>query len=154
MDGNSGMTADVYRLLQPLTRFRHPILMAQLPFSGIYFFFEEGETVDWNGREIDRVVRIGTHRKDGRFRARIRQHYGRVRSLGGSKNGSVFRMHLGAALLNKEHSSDARLSEWLRHKGRSDLHLEMQVSTILRERFSFSCLRIEDRTERRVWRPH
>ncbi len=143
-----GMTNDVYQLLRRLSRFRYPISMALLPFSGIYFFFEEGETGDWGGQEVARVVRIGTHRRDGRFRNRIRQHYGAVRSFGGNKNGSVFRMHLGAALLRKQNMGDPRLEEWLRHMGQSAPEVEIQVSRLLREKFSFCCLPVDDQKER------
>jgi len=60
--------------------------------SGIYIVFEVGETY----RGMDRIVRVGTHRSDGRLRARLKNHF-----LSENKDGSIFSKNIGRAILNK-----------------------------------------------------
>lgn len=124
-----------------------------LPTDGIYLFFETGETgeaVDLGGSTLDRIVRVGTHRVDGRFRQRIRQHYGNVGSLGGNKNGSVFRKHVGGALLYQRDANDPRLAEWIAQGGHSYPEVEEEVSCTLRDRFTFCAIPVAERAERLV----
>lgn len=142
------MIEEVYALIRLLPRLNHRTLRKQLPANGIYVFFERGEVVQWRSRVIDRIVRVGTHRGDGRFRTRIRQHYGKVRSLGGNKNSSVFRKHVGGALLRKANPHDPRLEEWLAQGGPSFNEVEELVSRALREGFTFSCFRVDSPGER------
>lgn len=121
---------------------------SDLPENGVYLFFEAGETVKWRDQIVERIVRVGTHKADRRFRPRIRQHYGRRHSLRGDKNGSVFRKHLGAALMRRVNPEDPRLPGWLGMKGGSYMEVEEWVSRELRERFTFVCVpaaRKEDR---------
>lgn len=139
---------EVYALLQNLPRFDHLTPKGELPDNGIYLFFEKGETVSWRQQQVPRVVRVGTHRKDGRFPTRIRQHYGHVNSLRGNKNGSVFRKHVGGALLRKSDLRDPRLKPWLGQKGGSFPEVEEEVSQILRENFTFSCVRVDEAADR------
>lgn len=78
------------------------ILRNELPERGVYFFFEQGEKRTGNSSE-DRVVRVGTHglklsSKSTLF-GRLMQHRGTTRG-GGNHRGSVFRLHVGKALLN------------------------------------------------------
>ena len=119
---------EVYDLVQQLPRFDHLIPKERLPTNGIYVFFEQGESVVWSEKRVPRIVRIGTHKKDGRFPGRIRQHYGRVNSLRGNKNGSVFRKHVGSALLRMADQQDPRLEYWLGQQGGSYLEVEEEVS--------------------------
>jgi hypothetical protein len=73
----------------------------------VYFFFEDGENrVD--GR-TPRVVRIGTHALNARSQStlwrRLRQHRGTLAGRyagGGNHRGSIFRKHVGTALLNSQ----------------------------------------------------
>jgi hypothetical protein len=75
-----------------------------LPERGVYFFMEPGEL-----RRCDpsasRVVRVGTHAlsKGSRstLRGRLQQHLG-TRQGNGNHRGSVFRLHVGAALLARD----------------------------------------------------
>jgi len=138
----------IYFGIDRLPRYADPIPYSTLPENGIYLFFETGETVEVAGHARNRIVRIGTHREDGRFRKRIQQHFGRKRSLGGNKNESVFRKHLGAALMRRVDKSDPRLPGWLAQMGSSDPRLEEEVSKLLRDRFAFCCFRVDDREER------
>jgi hypothetical protein len=73
------------------------------PTLGVYFFFEIGETRTGSGRL--RVVRVGTHAlrpSKTTLWSRLAQHRGqRGGSMpgGGNHRGSVFRLHVGTALL-------------------------------------------------------
>jgi hypothetical protein len=130
-----------------LTRHDHACDRKALPPNGIYLFFEKGETAALNGT-IQRIVRVGTHREDGRFPGRIRQHYGHVNSLRGNKNSSVFRRHVGGALLTRSNPADPRIAEWQRQGGTSFVDIEEVVSKTLRERFTFVCFSVPTRDER------
>lgn len=138
----------LYRLLALLPRYDHSTPTSVLPENGMYFFFECGEEVQVDGWTVDRVVRVGTHRKDGNFRSRIRQHYGNRSDLGGNKNGSVFRKHVGGALLGREDPVDERLDGWLKQGGPSYDEVEAEVSRVLRRRFTFACVSVPDADER------
>jgi hypothetical protein len=138
----------LYGLLQPLLRCDCSTHARRLPSDGIYFFFEKGETTPWQGLTVDRVVRVGTHRVNSRFPKRISQHYGTVRSLGGNKNGSVFRRHLGGALLRRADPSDPRLTSWISMDGPSEPSIEAWVSRTLRECFTYVWIRVPDREDR------
>lgn len=76
------------------------------PKRGVYFFFEDGEFRE-NGDM--RVVRVGTHALIANTRttlwARLRQHKGTARGQhpgGGDHRGSVFRLHVGTAIISRE----------------------------------------------------
>lgn len=68
---------------------------------GVYFFFEPGE-VRGGPRSRLRVVRVGTHGLGAGARSslwsRLRQHRG-IAAGGGNQRGSVFRRHIGGALM-------------------------------------------------------
>ncbi|MBC7084042.1 MAG: hypothetical protein H5T95_11245 [Firmicutes bacterium] len=74
------------------------------PLQGVYFFFEPGEMRE-DGR-TPRVVRVGTHAVSEGSKTtlwqRLSRHKGHERGKyagGGNHRGSVFRLHVGAALL-------------------------------------------------------
>jgi len=74
------------------------------PEKGVYFFFEEGETRE-DGKSF-RVVRVGTHAINGNAHTtlwnRLSQHQGTIGGAnpgGGNHRGSVFRDHVGRALI-------------------------------------------------------
>ena len=79
----------------------------QWPRRGVYFFFEDGELRE-DGKTL-RVVRVGTHAlrpSSSTLWGRLAQHRGTVtgRSAGGGNHrGSVFRLHVGTALLDTGH---------------------------------------------------
>lgn len=72
------------------------------PERGVYFFFEHGEERTNTGSG-PRVVRVGTHALTTSSRTtlwnRLSQHRGVSRSGGGNHRGSVFRKHVGKAIL-------------------------------------------------------
>src|SRR5437588_12166895 len=79
------------------------------PRRGVYFFFEPGEL---RRGGTPRVTRVGTHALTATSKAtlwgRLAQHRGRS-SGGGNHRGSIFRRHVGAALLARDgdHSGTA-----------------------------------------------
>jgi hypothetical protein len=77
------------------------------PKQGMYFFFEPGELRSTG--EEPRVVRVGTHAvSEGSATTlwtRLRTHRGSLagpHAGGGNHRGSIFRLHVGTALLTKE----------------------------------------------------
>jgi hypothetical protein len=117
-----------------------------LPPDGIYFFFEEGEEPP----EGPRIVRVGINESNGRFPDRLRSHFR------GSRNSSVFRRHLGTALLRKEGYSEASVKLWLQNDtetaGDRALvdEIEAAVSRMLEERFSFSWIPVPEAADRQL----
>lgn len=75
---------------------------ANLPLRGVYFFFEQ--TQRRYGRSSLRVTRVGTHAismgSSSSLRARLRTHRG-TNNGQGSHRSSVFRRHIGEALIQQ-----------------------------------------------------
>ena len=73
------------------------------PHRGVYFFFEKGEKR--RDGVTARVVRVGTHALDpggrGKLWNRLRLHRGPL-SGGGDHRSSIFRKHVGGALLDRD----------------------------------------------------
>lgn len=96
---------ELFRLLASVAGQLKPLsfLSAQknLPNRGVYFFCEEGE----RRRDEPRVVRVGTHGvsagSKSTLRARLSAHRGSSTGSGNHR-GSIFRLHVGRALLAKE----------------------------------------------------
>jgi hypothetical protein len=88
----------------------------QWPQRGVYFFFETGEVRD--DGVTPRVVRVGTHGlrpSRSTLWGRLSQHRGNVGGSmpgGGNHRGSVFRLHVGNALLASGDWSDAIRATW------------------------------------------
>jgi len=87
------------------------------PRHGVYFFFEDGEI---RADGSPRVVRIGTHALIPTSRTtlwnRLSQHRGHLkgRSYGsGNHRASVFRRHVGSALIARGNWPDGLLVSWL-----------------------------------------
>lgn len=84
------------------------------PDRGVYFFFEHGETRT-NSEDL-RVVRVGTHAVSRPSKStlwqRLQQHRGNPK--GGSHRGSVFRLHVGGALLAQGGFPDEISITWRR----------------------------------------
>ncbi|KPJ53294.1 hypothetical protein AMJ39_05150 [candidate division TA06 bacterium DG_24] len=142
------ITDRVYTLVESLPRYNHETPASHFPTNGVYLFFERGEVVQRRGKILHRIVRVGTHKKDGKLRDRIHQHFGTARPLGGNKNASVFRKHLGGALLAKLNPEDPRLDRWLTHMSPTFPEVEKMVSLQLRFNFAFTCIRVNRTKER------
>lgn len=150
-DSEASVTTQLYHLFDQLPRYRFGDLPArtnELPDSGLYLCFEDGQTVRMGQRTFDRIVRIGTHRIDHRLPTRLRKHYGNVHNLGGNHSDSVFRMHLGGALMSQADPDDPRLTDWLQKDGPNIAQVEEWVSRTIRTKFSFCCFQIDSKEER------
>lgn len=121
------------------------------PKQGVYFFFEAGETRQ--GSNDLRVVRVGTHGlKNGSGTTlwdRLRQHRGNLGGElagGGSHRGSIFRLHVGTAIINKENLSVptwAQGTSAIREIRESEHFLECKVSQVIGN-MPFLWLKVED----------
>lgn len=119
--------------------------------NGIYIMFEKGES--YNG--MDRIVRVGTHRGEGRLRKRLRDHFVKE-----DKNNSIFRKNIGRIFLNA--TSNPYLPVWeidmyqsknirdYGHLVNKDLEaeLERKISQYLRNNITFVCFPVENKEER------
>jgi hypothetical protein len=105
----------LHNVLEELPMIRYPFDTNILPVNGIYFFYQEGEF--WgHGSNVPKIIRIGTHR-DGNFGSRIKEHFLCDESKMNfdhmkrkPSDRSIFRKHIGRALLYKE--EDDYLDIW------------------------------------------
>jgi hypothetical protein len=124
--GRAG-TGEFYRLLAEVAglaggvRRLRDCRAADCPRAGVYFFFEDGEV---RGDGSSRVIRIGTHALTAVSKAtlwdRLRQHRGHLagRAPGsGSHRASVFRRHVGTALIRRDGQPPGLLESWLDRHG-------------------------------------
>lgn len=130
---------DIHRALEELPK--HSGYSHNLPDNGIYFFYEKGETCCFDGVPHDRIVRVGTHREENRFKDRILNHYGN------NKNASVFRKHVGTALIQRD-KLDFDVKLWHTQDGPTDENVESRVSNFIRENFYFRCIPVEGKDRR------
>ena len=87
------------------------------PDRGVYFFFDSGEVLD-DGRL--RVVRVGTHaiteNSSTTLWNRLSQHRGATSRITGASNGnhrgSVFRRHVGDALIAYDRKYESISATW------------------------------------------
>jgi hypothetical protein len=114
---------EFYRLLGELADIEHgPRRLAGCtgrdgwPRHGVYFFFEDGQTRADGG---SRVVRVGTHALRPTDRTtlwgRLRQHRGRLGGRnpgGGNHRASIFRGHVGTALIQRDGLPSELLESW------------------------------------------
>ncbi len=144
----AGTCARIHSALEALPA--HHGLSSDVPEDGLYFFYESGESNGHDGGP--RIVRVGNHpRRPGGLPNRLRNHFS------GTKNGSVFRKYLGGALMRRENPNNLCLApapgkgHWEKQEAKPCercRHLEREVSQILRERFWYRCVQIEEREER------
>ncbi len=133
----------IHKFLESLPIWKEP--SDNLPRSGICFFYEAGEyTSHTNGF---RIVRVGTHGAGRTLRHRLNDHYF------GNREGSIFRKHLGSALLKISGAPDEHIREWMkRRKGNVNWHkfdsVENEVSAVLRSKFHFRVVKVDDVYER------
>jgi hypothetical protein len=75
------------------------------PRRGVYFFYEQGEQRSDSGVG-PRVVRVGTHAlamgAGTKLWTRLSQHRGQINHGGGNHRGSIFRLILGTALIERD----------------------------------------------------
>lgn len=110
---------------EKLTRYSYPFSSKGFPTNGVYIFLEKGETIKTpDGRVLDRIVRVGTHKKDDNLYRRLNQHFT------GNITSSIFRKDIGKAL-----STDN----------------EEEISKYMRENLSFVVFEVETEAERLDW---
>ena len=108
------------------------------PKRGVYFFMEPGETRSHSGHG-PRIVRVGTHALKAGSGAtlwkRLYQHKGVARSGGGNHRGSIFRLIVGTALLDRDaidcDSWDDRRGNAPREVREREQPLERAVSQVI-----------------------
>jgi hypothetical protein len=155
----------LHEMLEELPLIKYPFKIELLPLNGIYFFYEKGEIWGHGGKKL-RIVRIGTH-KGNNFRNRIAEHFLiNEKKMNFDKNKpkpsdrSIFRKNIGRALLNK--NEDPCLKIWeidflpkgnrIKYGELRDIEkeksIERQITDILRNRFFFRFIIIENENER------
>jgi diadenosine tetraphosphate (Ap4A) HIT family hydrolase len=121
---SSGVEADLDRLYRLLERLESMPKQGRLlrdykggdgwPVRGVYFFREPGETRRTDP-DVPRVVRVGTHAVSANSKStlwgRLRAHRG-GREGQGNHRGSVFRLHVGEALLQRDRADIGELPTW------------------------------------------
>ena len=120
------------------------------PRRGIYFFKEVGENRTDTGNGL-RIVRVGTHALTATSKTslwqRLSQHRGVSRSGGGNHRGSIFRLIVGTALIDKDGleypSWDNHNSSAPREVRKYELPLEKAVSKEIGD-MPFIWLAVED----------
>ncbi|MGY3235640.1 hypothetical protein ACVMAJ_002530 [Bradyrhizobium sp. USDA 4448] len=107
-----------YELFERMAASRTPprlgdLLATDLPTHGVYFFFDETETTEFSNN-IPRLVRVGTHGvsagSTATLRNRLRTHFG-TRAGQGNHRASVFRLHVGRAIIERENLQD-QFPDW------------------------------------------
>jgi hypothetical protein len=108
------------------------------PQRGVYFFQELGEHRSDSGTG-PRIVRVGTHAlasgSGTRLWTRLSQHRGQKQSGGGNHRGSIFRLIVGTALIERgEHASPTwgKDNTAPREVRDQEISLECAVSNVIR----------------------
>ncbi len=138
----------VHQLFNDIKRFNFPFNEDEISKNGIYILFEKGEFA----HSTNRIVRIGTHTGKNNLRSRLKEHF-----INEVKDRSIFRKNIGRCLLK----DDPFLKDWdlvplireVREKNpnidfKRQEEIEKQVSKVIREKFSFSIIPIEDKDKR------
>ena len=108
------------------------------PRRGVYFFFEDGEFRP-DGK-TPRVVRVGTHAVSRGSKTklwnRLAAHRG-TQTGGGNHRGSIFRLHVGGALLRRDDTLSPKPETWARGQSapktirKAEAHVEQAVSAYI-----------------------
>lgn len=106
------------------------------PQRGVYLFFEDGE-LRGDGH-TPRIVRVGTHGVAGgtstTLWGRLRTHRGPRGRTGGSHRSSIFRHHVGTALLRAGRASPGLADLWAASKlSRADKEQERPLEAAVSE---------------------
>lgn len=121
-------SSNLHKTFSELPRYRFPLKEdpngVPFPENGIYLFFEESEK--WGN--MDRIVKVGTHKKDGRLLKRLKKH------IDNHISASSFRKYLGEALVNANSSTI--------------LNIEDEITKHLTEKMSFCVFEVETKEER------
>ncbi len=147
----SGECEIIHNCTKELKRFYFPYNENEIPLNGIYILFEKGEL----GHKHERIVRVGTHTGQNQLRSRLKQHF-----LNKNKDRSIFRKHIGRAILAKNNDSFLELwdKDLTSKKNRETFSplinfnyqkkIEDEVSQYTQDNFSFCVFQIETKEER------
>jgi hypothetical protein len=128
---------EIYEYLKENEIFSYNYNKDKLPMNGIYFFYEDNETCIINGQKVKRIVRVGTHRAEARFRDRIHNHFY------GNKECSIFRKHVGSAIIKNKGFHDIDIDEWMKKGTETNIDIELLIDEKFRKTFTFKCISIE-----------
>jgi hypothetical protein len=140
----------IHEVFNSVKKIRFPF--GRIPLNGIYILFEAGESA----HSAERIVSAGTHTGDDNLRNRLEEHFVKEK-----KDRSIFRRNIGRAILNK--NQDPFLDFWdldlTTRKARNKYtnqnsemekqkDVEKEVTTYIRNNFSFITIEIEDKATR------
>jgi len=138
----------LHLLFNNLPRFRFPYNEFEIPENGIYILFEKGEFA----YNVDRIVRIGTHKGKNRLRSRLKEHF-----IKENKDRSIFRKNIGRAFLHKENDPFLKIWNMRLTKKEKEPYLpklkqiEKKVTERIRQNFSFAVFPLKTKEERLKW---
>ena len=152
----TSLTYRLHKLFNEQYRFCFPFKDKEneIPRNGIYVLFEKGETF----KDMDRIVRVGTHTGENQLRSRLNQHFVKE-----NKNRSIFRKNIGRCFLNKDKNQYLALWELdITSKANKEKNLklldlnfekqlETRISDYIQTNFSFCVLQVEKKDQRLFW---
>ena len=147
---------ELHQIFNEQKRYSFPFehFINEIPKNGIYIIFENGGKY----KNLDRIVRVGTHTGNNQLRSRLNQHF-----IKENKNRSIFRKNIGRCFLNKE--SNPYLSLWelditSRAEKEKNLKLldldfekkiEKRISNYVQTNLSFCVFQIDTKDDRLFW---
>lgn len=134
----------IHQILEDLPVMEYQSHLPTLPANGIYFFYEEGEYSIHGTKKLKRIVRVGTHKAQRGLRGRIRNHFR------GDKNSSVFRKHLGGALISRRNPKQSHIEQWLGQNTPTLNEIEKEVTNELTKNFVFKCIAVDEVKQRKL----
>ena len=128
-----------YELINKLEKFESidEFLKSEQKYSkGVYFFFDPAEKIN-NG--YNRIIRVGSHGLSGKsnstLKGRLRQHKGFLNG-GGNRRVSVFRRHVGNAIIKKENFDEKEVQDEVLEKMISDYVNRLPLAVLLFEDYA------------------
>ena len=125
-----------YELINKLEKFESidEFLKSEQKYSkGVYFFFDPAEKIN-NG--YNRIIRVGSHGLSAgvksNLKGRLRQHKGFING-GGNRRVSVFRRHVGNAIIKKENFDENQVRDEVLEKMISDYINSLPLAVLLFE---------------------
>jgi len=150
------LVLELHQIFNEQKRYSFPFehFINEIHKNGIYIIFENGEKY----KNLDRIVRVGTHTGNNQLRSRLNQHF-----IKENKNRSIFRKNIGRCFLNKE--SNPYLSLWelditSRAEKEKNLKLldldfekkmEKRISNYVQTNLSFCVFQIDTKDDRLFW---
>lgn len=150
------LVLELHQIFNGQKRYSFPFehFINEIPRNGIYIIFENGEKY----KNLDRIVRVGTHTGNNQLRSRLNQHF-----IKENKNRSIFRKNIGRCFLNKE--NQPYLSLWeldttSRAEKERNLKLlnldfekivEQRISNYVQTNLSFCVFQLDTKDKRLFW---